>query len=48
MLTISATYEPDDHERDDADGTGLTAEAHDRLLDALMELGFADIEIRRK
>lgn len=47
LVRISATLEPDDDEIDANDGTGLTQEAHDKLLDGLMALGLSDIEITR-
>jgi len=44
-ITITADVPPDLADPDDS--TGLTADAHDDLFDALMAQGFDDIEIRR-
>ena len=44
-VKITATYEPDDVERDSDDRTGLTEEAFEQLHHALIAAGLEDITI---
>lgn len=44
-IIISAVI--DDERADPADDTGVTDDAHQELLDALLELGLDDVDIRK-
>lgn len=44
-VNVKFDYEPEPDEVDEDDSTGLTEDAHSRLLEDLMQLGATNIDV---